>query len=166
MPARVKSRPKNTGASAITRAAERARGHRRAREQNRTEVAEDYVEVIAELIDAAGEARAVDVARRLGVSHVTVVHTVRRLRRDGWVTAEPYRSIFLTEAGRRLATESRRRHAVVVDFLEALGVPGAVARADAEGLEHHVSAETLAAFERYLKSARSGGRGRSAGERA
>ncbi|MBN8638294.1 MAG: transcriptional regulator MntR, partial [Anaerolineae bacterium] len=43
------------------------------------------------------------------------------------------------------------RHRVVTDLLEALGVPAAIARADAEGIEHHVSAETLAAFERFLR---------------
>lgn len=124
--------------------------HRRTRQQNRAEVAEDYVEAIADLIEAGGEARAVDVARRLGVSHVTVLQTVRRLQRDGLVTTQPYRSIFLTPEGRRLAEHSRHRHRVVTAFLEAVGVPADAARADAEGLEHHVSKETLAAFERFL----------------
>jgi DtxR family manganese transport transcriptional regulator len=124
--------------------------HRRVRQQNRSEIAQDYVEAIADLIDSSGEARAVDVARRLGVSHVTVIQTVRRLQRDGWVTSQPYRSIFLTEKGRELALESRHRHTIVVAFLEAAGVPTRSALADAEGIEHHVSAETLAAFERFI----------------
>ncbi len=145
-------------AARIPRVDERARQHRRAREQSRSEVAQDYVEAIADLVEASGEARAVDVARQLGVSHVTVIHTVRRLQRDGLVTSRPYRSIFLTEEGRRLALESRHRHRVVNQFLEALGVPAKAARADAEGIEHHVSRETLAAFERFLS-----GQDRSAG---
>jgi DtxR family manganese transport transcriptional regulator len=66
------------------------------------------------------------------------------------VSTEPYRSIFLTDAGRRLAGKARARHEKVVAFLEALGVRPSTARADAEGMEHHVSAETLAAMERYL----------------
>ena len=132
------------------RTEDQASVHRRARQQNRSEIAEDYVEVIADLIAKVGEARAVDLARRLGVSHVTVLQTVRRLQRDGLVTTQPYRSIFLTPDGRRLAELSRHRHQVVTAFLEAVGVPGPIARADAEGLEHHVSEETLAAFERFL----------------
>ena len=130
---------------------EPAAHHRRSREQNRSEIAEDYVEAIAELIAAGGEARAVDVARRLGVSHVTVIQTVRRLQRAGLVTTRPYRSIFLTETGQQLAADSSHRHRVVAAFLVALGVPAGTARADAEGIEHHVSAETLAAFERFLR---------------
>lgn len=113
------------------------------------ETAQDYVEAIADLAETQGEARAVDLARRLGVSHVTVVRTIARLQRDGYVTTQPYRAIFLTQDGTRLAESSRRRHEVVLNFLRALGVSEETAQRDAEGIEHHVSPETLAAFERY-----------------
>jgi DtxR family transcriptional regulator, manganese transport regulator len=117
------------------------------------EIAQDYVEMIAELIATTGEARVIDLARRFGVTHVTVSRTVRRLQRDGLVSALPYRSIFLTDAGRDLSRESRRRHEIVVRFLESVGVPAAAAQSDAEGIEHHVSKETLAAFVRHLGKA-------------
>jgi DtxR family manganese transport transcriptional regulator len=39
----------------------------------------------------------------------------------------------------------------VAAFLRKLGVSKKVAELDAEGIEHHVSPETLAAFERLLK---------------
>jgi DtxR family manganese transport transcriptional regulator len=126
----------------------------RTRSDHRSEVAEDYVELIADLIDAKGEARAVDLAERLGVSSPTVNNTVARLQRDGLVQSEPYRSIFLTEDGWALAHSCRRRHEIVVDFLKALGLGEATANADAEGIEHHVSEETLAAFERFTQRAR------------
>ena len=123
---------------------------RRAREDHSQELAQDYVEIIADLIDTTGEARSSDLARRLGVTHVTAGRTVQRMQRDGLVTALPYRSIFLTDAGRKLADESRRRHVIVLEFLKSLGVPEAVAQSDAEGIEHHVSHETLVAFSRHL----------------
>lgn len=123
---------------------------RRTRLKHARETAEDYVEAIADLSVAAGEARVVDLARRLGVSHVTVNRTLARLRREGLVTAQPYRAIFLTPAGRRLANESRRRHETIVRFLKSLGVSEAAAVIDAEGIEHHVSSETLAAILRWL----------------
>src|ERR1044071_2464809 len=128
-----------------------ARNPTRTRQEHSQELAQDYVEMIAELIEATGEARVIDLARRLGVTHVTVSRTLQRLRRDGLVTSLPYRSIFLTAAGRRLSEESRHRHEVVVEFLQSLGVPDAAAHSDAEGIEHHVSRETLDAFERHLK---------------
>ncbi|MDE1170752.1 MAG: manganese-binding transcriptional regulator MntR [Verrucomicrobium sp.] len=132
-------------------APEAARHQRLTRHQHAQERAQDYVEVIADLIERTGEARATDIARHLGVSHVTVIRTVARLQRRGLVTTRPYRSIFLTEAGQTMAAESRERHQTVIRFLLALGVPAAAAQADAEGLEHHVSAETLAAFRAFLK---------------
>ena len=122
----------------------------RTREEHSHETAQDYVEMIAEMIAKTGEARVIDLARGLRVTHVTVSRTIQRLQREGLVTALPYRSIFLTEAGRKLAAESRRRHEIVVEFLQSLGVPPTVAHSDAEGLEHHVSKETLAAFVRHL----------------
>jgi DtxR family manganese transport transcriptional regulator len=126
----------------------------RTRQEHSEETAQDYVEMIAELIDTTGEARVIDVARRLGVTHVTVSRTLQRLRREGLVTSLPYRSIFLTAAGRRLSEESRHRHEVVVDFLQSLGIPAAVAHSDAEGIEHHVSRETLDAFIAHLRGRR------------
>ena len=123
---------------------------RRTRLAHKQERAQDYVEAIAELILANGEARATDLARALGVTHVTVVRTVQRLQKEGLVTSRPYRSIFLTDTGRKLASKAKARHATVIAFLESLGISAATARADAEGIEHHVSPETLAAFERQL----------------
>jgi DtxR family manganese transport transcriptional regulator len=122
----------------------------RTRQDHSLETAEDYVELIARLIDETGEARAVDLASRLGVSPVTVGKTIKRLVREGFVTSEPYRSIFLTPKGKRLAKESEERHAIVLDFLIALGVPEKTAEADAEGIEHHVSTDTLSAMKRFV----------------
>jgi DtxR family manganese transport transcriptional regulator len=123
----------------------------RTRKDHSQELAQDYVEMIAELIARTGEARLTDLARGLGVTHVTANRTLKRLQRQGLVTSQPYRSIFLTANGRSLARESRERHETVVKFLIALGVPEPVAESDAEGIEHHVSRETLAAFVRHLR---------------
>ena len=135
-------------ASVIDR--EMAAIQRRTRGQHAQERAQDYVEAIQALIAVYGEARPTDLAKSLGVTHVTVIRTVERLRREGLVSNRPYRSIFLTESGRKLAVESKARHETVVAFLEALGISSPAARADAEGIEHHVSKETLAAFEKLL----------------
>ncbi len=111
---------------------------------------EDYVELIADLIADGGEARPTDIARRLGVSHATAIKTIGRLKREGLAVAKPYRGVFLTETGERLADRVRARHRLVVDLLIAVGVPSESAEQDAEGIEHHVSDTTLAAFSAFL----------------
>lgn len=130
-------------------------GFRRTRAAQRTALVEDYVELIADLIEDGGEARQVDIAARLGVSQPTVAKMLRRLSAEGLIVQKPYRGIFLSETGARVAHDSRGRHQVVESFLRALGVGADTARIDAEGIEHHVSAETLAAFQRYLLRSRS-----------
>jgi len=122
---------------------------RQAREARRFELIEDYVELIADLIRDGGEARQVDIAARLGVAQPTVAKMLRRLADDGLVSRRPYRGVFLTAAGEALAARSRERHRIVEGFLLALGISAETARCDAEGIEHHVSGETLAAFDRF-----------------
>ena len=126
--------------------------HSRIRSDHASEVAEDYVEAIAEFESECGACRAVDLAKQFQVSHVTVIRTVERLQRDGYVTTEPYGPIELTPSGRELAEHSRQRHETVLRFLLALGVSRPVAETDSEGIEHHVSPETLAAMERFVAS--------------
>lgn len=147
--------PVRRGAPIASVDVELADHQRQTRAQHAQERAQDYVEAIADLIAVHGEARATDLAKSLGVTHVTVIRTVQRLQREGWVTTQPYRSIFLTDEGRQLAAHVKARHNTVVAFLEALGISPANARGDAEGIEHHVSDETIAAFERFLSSRKS-----------
>lgn len=133
--------------------AARFRGTRAA---HRDETAEDYVEAIGELISTAGVARVGELARMMGVSHVTVSRIVARLARSGLVDVAPHRSIALTPAGARMAQRARRRHDAVLNFLLAIGVPRARAEIDAEGIEHHVSDVTIRAMTRAARQAKPG----------
>lgn len=128
--------------------------HSRVRSDHRTELAEDYVEAIASIVETRGSCRAVDLAQQFQVSHVTVNRTIGRLERDGLVTTAPYAPIELTKEGHRLATVSRRRHEVVYQFLLAIGVSKSIAATDSEGIEHHVSSETLDAMRALVDSQR------------
>lgn len=128
-----------------------AKGFAAVRQAHESEMAEDYVELIADLIELHGEARPVDIAERLGVKPPTITKNIARLKSAGLVQAERYRAIFLTDEGKALAEECRTRHRIVVAFLKSLGIDEDVAERDAEGIEHHVSDETLAAFEKHIK---------------
>jgi DtxR family manganese transport transcriptional regulator len=130
----------------------RSKGHERTRSDHATELTQDYVEAIAELQLRLGECRVRDLAKRFAVSHVTVNRAVARMKRDGYVDTEPYAPVTLTEKGRNLAEFSQRRHEIVYQFLLALGVSQRTASIDSEGIEHHVSDETLRLMENFGKT--------------
>lgn len=124
--------------------------HQRTRDDHASEIAEDYVEAVADVIDSQGDCRVKDLASHFGVSHVTVVRTVARLEQEGLVRTSPYQPIELTPMGRRLAKACKERHEVVYRFLLSIGVPEKVAAVDAEGIEHHVSRATLERMRQML----------------
>jgi DtxR family manganese transport transcriptional regulator len=123
----------------------------RIRSDHATEVAEDYVEAIAEATRVKGSCRAVDLAKHFEVSHVTVNRTIGRLVRDGFVETIPYGPVELTAKGKMLARAAAERHEIVYQFLLALGVSESTARTDSEGIEHHVSSETLRKMKAHLR---------------
>lgn len=123
---------------------------KRVRQDHQRELVEDYVEEIAYLHATLGEARASDLAERFGVSAAAVSKVISRLKRDGLVVARPYRGIFLTSPGGAMAEQVAIRHRLVLETLLKLGVPEDIANADAEGIEHHCSEETVTAMRQYL----------------
>ena len=124
---------------------EHVEGFRQVREAHRRELIDDYVELISDLIREVGEARQVDMA----VSQPTVAKMLKRLASVGLIEMIPWRGVFLTAEGEKLAQESRERHQIVENFLLVLGVSPEIARRDAEGMEHHVSEETLLKFREF-----------------
>jgi len=134
-----------------------AERHRRTRNDHAQETAEDYVEAISDLQRELGRCRVMDLARRFDVSHVAVSKVVARLKRENLVVSEPYAPLELTKRGRQLAAHSRRRHETVFRFLRAIGVSEQTAAIDTEGIEHHVSRQTLDCFQRITEQLKRSG---------
>lgn len=137
----------------MTSASDQSARFRRTRAAHRDETAEDYVEAIMQIQADYGEARVRDLAKLMGVSHVTVTRIVARLAREKLVITKPYKPIELTAAGRKLAGNIRKRHEIVLSFLLSLGVPADQAEIDAEGIEHHVSEATIRVMQRATAKA-------------
>lgn len=112
-----------------------------------TAAVEDYLERILELINTKGYARVVDIAKRLGISQASVTNMVQRLDAEGLLKYEKYRGLLLTNAGESLAKNITHRHEVLTDFLNLFGLDEETVYRDVEGMEHHVSPETLNAIE-------------------
>jgi DtxR family transcriptional regulator, manganese transport regulator len=108
---------------------------------------EDYLERILDLINSKGYARVVDIAAALKISQASVTNMVQRLDAEGLLNYEKYRGLVLTRTGARLARKIARRHRLLTDFLELLGLDEQVIHHDVEGMEHHISPATLRAIE-------------------
>jgi DtxR family manganese transport transcriptional regulator len=124
---------------------------KKVRDAHKTENTEDYLEIIADLLNTKGEARIVDIANKLDIAQATANKTIQRLQSQGFIKKEPYRSIFLTLKGQEVASVSKKRHIIVLTFLKNLGLDARTAEADAEGIEHHVSDKTLKKMEQFNK---------------
>ena len=122
---------------------------KKVRNAHKTENTEDYLELISELLTIKGEARIVDIANRLGIAQATANKTIQRLQHQGFIKREPYRSIFLSVKGQKIASHSKKRHNTVFKFLLNLGLDEKTASADAEGIEHHVSDKTLKKMNKF-----------------
>jgi len=121
------------------------------RNQNKNEILEDYVEAIQEISEIKGDVKNADLAIHFGVSQATINKNIKRLISSKLATSEPYRSIFLTDEGKKLAAISKEKHNIVYQFLIKLGVSKKIAQYDSEGIEHHVSDETLKLMKNFSK---------------
>lgn len=112
------------------------------------------MEKILELIDSKGYARVVDLAEALGIAQPSVSNMMCRLDRKGLLHYEKYRGVTLTESGEKLAKRITRRHEMLAEFLDLMGIDGDTAYRDLEGMEHHISSQTLRGIEQLIEELR------------
>lgn len=112
---------------------------------------EDYLEIILRLIKDKGYARVVDIAQELGIAQPSVSNMIRRLNEKKLINYEKYRGMTLTEEGMKVAQRIEKRHQILQEFLDLLGIPDDVAYQDLEGMEHHISSQTLRGIEQLIQ---------------
>ncbi len=104
---------------------------------------EDYLEQIHNLIEGKGYARVVDIAKNLGISQASVTNMIQKLDAEGFVIYERYRGVVMTDSGRKIGQEIARRHEVLTRLLASFGLDAKTVHEDVEGMEHHMSRQTL-----------------------
>ncbi|GAA5135635.1 MAG: transcriptional regulator MntR [Verrucomicrobiota bacterium] len=104
---------------------------------------EDYLEQIHNLIEGKGYARVVDIAQNLSISQASVTNMIQKLDAEGYLVYERYRGVVLTEEGRKIGQEIARRHEVLTRLLSTFGLDAETVHHDVEGMEHHISRQTL-----------------------
>lgn len=106
---------------------------------------EDYVRVIYGLSERGVAVTNATLTHRLGLSPSSVSGMINKLAQMGLVTHVRYRSVELTQEGRRLAHAVLRRHRLLETFLvEELDYTWDAVHREADALEHAASDELIA----------------------
>jgi Mn-dependent DtxR family transcriptional regulator len=100
---------------------------------------EDYIEKIYSLIENKGYARVSDIADELMVHPSSVTKMVQKLDKDGYLVYEKYRGLILTAKGNKAGKRLLERHTLLESFLRTIGVKEEHVYEDVEGIEHHLS---------------------------
>ena len=111
---------------------------------------EDYLEVIAELVELKGYATTLDISRFMNVSPPSVTKMLQKLDEKKYLEYEKYHGINLTDIGRQVADTIRRKHSILLEFFEILNVGKGIANQDTEGLEHHLNDKTIRQLRKFI----------------
>ncbi|GIO83676.1 transcriptional regulator MntR [Paenibacillus faecis] len=104
---------------------------------------EDYLERIYKLIDEKGYARVSDIAEGLEVHPSSVTKMIQKLDKDEYLIYEKYRGLVLTNKGKKVGKRLVDRHELLEEFLEMIGVDQENIYKDVEGIEHHLSWDSI-----------------------
>ncbi|MDQ0088239.1 Mn-dependent DtxR family transcriptional regulator [Paenibacillus anaericanus] len=104
---------------------------------------EDYLERIYKLIDEKGYARVSDIAEGLEVHPSSVTKMIQKLDKDEYLIYEKYRGLILTSKGKKVGKRLVDRHHLLEEFLGMIGVEHENIYRDVEGIEHHLSWDSI-----------------------
>ncbi|WP_338473250.1 transcriptional regulator MntR [Niallia sp. XMNu-256] len=104
---------------------------------------EDYIEQIYILIEEKGYARVSDIAENLSVHPSSVTKMVQKLDKDDYLVYEKYRGLVLTSKGKKIGQRLVYRHELLEQFLRVIGVKEELIYEDVEGIEHHLSWDSI-----------------------
>ena len=111
---------------------------------------EDYLEIIAELVELKGYATTLDISRYMNVSAPSVTKMLQRLDEGGFLEYEKYHGINLTSKGTHVAEGIRQKHGILLEFFEILGIEYDTANQDTEGIEHHLNPKTIKQLRKFI----------------
>lgn len=112
---------------------------------------EDYLERIYMLIDEKGYARVSDIAEGLEVHPSSVTKMIQKLDKDNYLIYEKYRGLILTSKGKKMGKRLADRHQLLEEFLTTIGVREEMIYKDVEGIEHHLSWDSITCIEALVE---------------
>ena len=124
----------------------------------RRETIEEYIEIIYVLQKKKGRARTIDIASKRGVKPPSITEILKKMEEEGFVEYETYAGVILTPSGKKIARELMKKHKILADFFEIIGIDRELAEIDGCEIEHHVSSGTIKQLEKFIKFLNSGDR--------
>ncbi|MDQ6421070.1 transcriptional regulator MntR [Paenibacillus sp. LHD-117] len=112
---------------------------------------EDYLERIYKLIEEKGYARVSDIAEGLEVHPSSVTKMIQKLDKDNYLIYEKYRGLVLTNKGKKMGKRLMDRHDLLESFLSIIGVQEENIYKDVEGIEHHLSWDSITCIETLVE---------------
>lgn len=117
---------------------------------NHNESSENYLETILILSQSLPVVRSIDVANEMGFKKSSVSVAMKNLREKEYITVTDAGYIYLTEAGKKIATMIFERHELLTSWLAKLGVDPKTASEDACKIEHVISEESFEAIKNHV----------------
>lgn len=116
-----------------------------------TERDEDYLKIIASIVEEKGYAKVKDVAKELELGPSTVTGMFKKLDKEGYINYEKYGGVTLTEKGTEIAEKTREKYSMLKEFLMHLGIDEKIAEEDACKIEHILNPKTAQALEKFVE---------------
>ena len=117
----------------------------------RKKTVEDYLELLHDLQKNKKIVHTNDIASSLNIKPSSVTEIFQKLCEEGYINYEKYSGVTLTEKGKKIALDTKRRHKKLTEFLVLLGVDKKTAESDACEMEHILHPKTMEKIIKFVE---------------
>jgi len=112
---------------------------------------EEYIETIYVLQNRDGYAQTGKISSEMSVRPSSVTEMLQKLQEEGYIKYEPYKGATLTDFGKKIARELMKKHKIIANFLEIIGIERELADTDACQIEHHMTVKTMERLGKFVE---------------
>jgi Mn-dependent DtxR family transcriptional regulator len=117
----------------------------------RKKTVEDYVELLYNLQKDKKVVHTNDIAYELDIKPSSVTEIFQKLNKEGYLNYEKYSGVTLTEKGKKIALDTKKKHNKITEFLIILGVDEKIAENDACEMEHILHPKTMEKIIKFVE---------------
>ena len=120
----------------------------------RKKTIEDYVELVYIIQNKKEKVHTSDIASAFDINPASVTEIFQKLSDEGYINYEKYTGVTLTEKGRKIAMNTKKKHETLKNFLILLGVDEKIADEDACKIEHNINQKTMGKLRKFVEFAK------------